>query len=46
VRVIVLSGFDQYTIAAKALAAGARRYIEKGTRLDFAEIIDSVLVTA
>jgi PAS domain S-box-containing protein len=44
VRVIVLSGFDQDTIAAKALAAGARRYVEKGTRLNFAEIIDSVLI--
>jgi CheY-like chemotaxis protein len=46
VRVVVLSGFDQGTIAAKALAAGARRYIEKGPRINFAEIIDGVLSAA
>jgi PAS domain S-box-containing protein len=46
VRVIVLSGFDQDTIAAKALAAGARRYVEKGPRINFAEIIDGVLSAA
>jgi PAS domain S-box-containing protein len=43
VRVVVLSGFDQGTIAAKALAAGAVRYVEKGMRLDFAQIIDDAL---
>lgn len=42
-RVVVLSGFDQDTIASKALAAGAMRYVEKGMRINFAEIIDSVL---
>jgi PAS domain S-box-containing protein len=43
VRVVVLSGFDQGTIAAKALAAGAVRYVEKGMRLDFGQIIDDAL---
>jgi PAS domain S-box-containing protein len=44
VRVVVLSGFDQGTIAAKALAAGAVRYVEKGMRLDFGQIIDNAVM--
>ncbi len=43
VRVIVLSGFDEGTIGAKALAAGAARYVEKGLRLDFRGLIEEVL---
>jgi PAS domain S-box-containing protein len=43
VRVIVLSGFDEGTIGAKALAAGASRYVEKGLRLDFRGLIEDVL---
>jgi PAS domain S-box-containing protein len=43
VRVVVLSGFDQGSVASKALAAGAVRYIEKGIRINFAEVIDDAL---
>jgi PAS domain S-box-containing protein len=46
VRVVVLSGFDQDTIASKALEAGAVRYVEKGVRLNFAEIIEEALNAA
>ena len=42
-RVIVLSGFDHETMAPRALAAGAARYVEKGLRLDLDEIIGAVL---
>jgi PAS domain S-box-containing protein len=42
-RVIVLSGFDQATMAQRALAAGAVRYVEKGLRLNLDEIIDAAL---
>jgi CheY-like chemotaxis protein len=45
-RVVVLSGFDQGTMANKALDAGATRYVEKGIRINFAEIIDGVLSAA
>lgn len=34
VRVVVLSGFDQGLMAERALAAGADRYVEKGTNMD------------
>jgi CheY-like chemotaxis protein len=46
VRIVVLSGFDEGTIAGKALAAGAMRYVEKGIRINFAEIIEGVLSVA
>jgi PAS domain S-box-containing protein len=45
-RVVVLSGFDQGTIASKAIEAGAVRYIEKGLRINFAEVIDQALSVA
>ncbi len=45
VRVIVLSGFDAGSMAEKALAAGAARYIEKGLRMNLADVIDEVLNT-
>jgi PAS domain S-box-containing protein len=46
VQVIVLSGFDADSMAPKALAAGAARYIEKGLRMDLGSVIDSVLQAA
>ena len=43
-RVVVLSGFDENTLADKALAAGAVRYVEKGVALDdLAAVIDEAL---
>jgi ActR/RegA family two-component response regulator len=44
--VVVLSGFDQGSAAAKALAAGAVRYLEKRARIDFGQIIDDALSIA
>ena len=42
-RVVVLSGFDENTMASKALAAGAVRYVEKGVALaDLAKLLDEV----
>ena len=46
VRVIVLSGFDKGTMAEKALAAGASRYIEKGLSMNLNDVIEGVLKTA
>ncbi len=43
VQVIALSGFDSDTMAAKVLAAGAARYVEKGHSMDLAAVIDDVL---
>jgi PAS domain S-box-containing protein len=44
VSVIVLSGFDQNTMADKALAAGAARYVEKGVAMsDLARVIEEVI---
>ncbi|MGN6605691.1 MAG: response regulator transcription factor [Jatrophihabitans sp.] len=43
VRVLVLSGFDEGSMAQKALELGADGYIEKGLRMNLAEKIDSVL---
>ncbi|CAM3870357.1 response regulator [Smaragdicoccus niigatensis] len=43
VRVIVLSGFDSRSMAEKALAAGADRYLEKGFEMDLGIVIDEVL---
>jgi YesN/AraC family two-component response regulator len=40
VRVVVLSGFNQSTMAAKAMAAGADHYVVKGTPLN--ELFDAV----
>jgi PAS domain S-box-containing protein len=42
VRVIVLSGFDERTMAQKVLAAGAARYVEKGLRMNLSEILGDV----
>jgi PAS domain S-box-containing protein len=46
VRVIVLSGFDQGTMADKALAAGAARYVEKSARINLAGVLADVLTAA
>lgn len=43
VRVIVLSGFDQETMAEKAFALGAHAYLEKGLRMDIEGAIQTVL---
>jgi PAS domain S-box-containing protein len=43
VRVIVLSGFDQETMADKAFALGAHAYLEKGLRMDIEGVIETVL---
>jgi PAS domain S-box-containing protein len=43
VRVIVLSGFDQETMAEKAFALGAHAYLEKGLRMDIEGVIQTVL---
>jgi PAS domain S-box-containing protein len=43
VRVIVLSGFDQETMADKAFALGAHAYLEKGLRMDIEGVISTVL---
>jgi DNA-binding NarL/FixJ family response regulator len=46
VRVIVLSGFDQNTMAEKALAAGANKYLEKGRAIsDLVTVIQGVLAS-
>jgi len=45
-RVVVLSGFDENTMASKALDAGAMRYVEKGVALaDLAKLLDEVFAT-
>jgi CheY-like chemotaxis protein len=42
-RVVVLSGFDENTMAKKALAAGAVRYVEKGVALsDLAQLLEEI----
>jgi PAS domain S-box-containing protein len=46
VRVIVLSGFDQGTMAEKALAAGAACYVEKSIRINLAATLADVLNAA
>ncbi len=46
VRVVVLSGFDKGMMAKEVLAAGAARYIEKGVRLDLADVLAEVLSAA
>ena len=46
VQVIVLSGFDQASMAPTAMAAGAARYVEKGPRMQLDHIIDGVLRAA
>jgi DNA-binding NarL/FixJ family response regulator len=44
VRVVVLSGFNQSTMAAKAMAAGADHYMVKGTPLnDLFDVVDTLL---
>ena len=44
VRVIVLSGFNQSTLADKAIAAGADRYVVKGGSMrELLDLVDSVL---
>ena len=40
---IVLSGFDQETMADKAFALGAHAYLEKGLRMDIEGVIQTVL---
>jgi DNA-binding NarL/FixJ family response regulator len=43
VRIIVLSAFDQNSMAEKAMVAGAHRYVEKGPGMNLAQVIDEVL---
>ena len=43
-RVIVLSGAPAEEMAAAALAAGARSYVEKGPAMDLPAVIDAVLI--
>jgi DNA-binding NarL/FixJ family response regulator len=44
VRVVVLSGFNQGTMADKALAAGADQYVVKGGSLnELFDVVDSLL---
>lgn len=42
IQIIVLSGFDGAMMAERALAAGARRYIEKGMTMDLAQAVRDV----
>lgn len=42
-KVIVLSGFDQSTMADQAFRVGAHAYVEKGLRMDLAGAIRTVL---
>ena len=47
VRVVVLSGFDKGTMAERALAAGAHRYVEKGlSTRELGSVVAEVLATA
>jgi PAS domain S-box-containing protein len=47
VRIIVLSGFNQSTLAQKALAAGADKYVVKGGSMrQLLELVDAVLDAA
>lgn len=41
-RVIVLSGFDDAMMAARAIAAGATRYVEKGMSMHLADAVREV----
>jgi YesN/AraC family two-component response regulator len=44
VRVVVLSGFNQSTMAAKAMAAGADHYVVKGSSLnELFDVVDTLL---
>jgi PAS domain S-box-containing protein len=44
VRVVVLSGFEDHVMAAKAVSAGASRYVEKGIALSsLTQVIDETL---
>lgn len=44
VRVVVLSGFNESTLAAQALAAGADRYVVKGSSVSaLLDLVDGVL---
>lgn len=43
VHVLVLSGFDEGSMAQRAIELGADGYIEKGLRMNLADKIDAVL---
>ena len=43
VRVIVMSGFGEGSMAETALAAGAHRYLEKGMRMNLAAALDGAV---
>ena len=46
VRVVVLSGFDKGSMADRALAAGAHRYVEKGlSTRELGTVVADVLAT-
>ena len=46
VRIIAMSGFAADAMADKALAAGASRYLEKGTNMDLVATLEDVLEIA
>ncbi|MGQ0843192.1 MAG: response regulator [Sporichthyaceae bacterium] len=46
VKVVVMSGFDERSVAEQVLAGGAARYLEKGLRMNLAAIIDEVYQAA
>ncbi|GAA1913454.1 response regulator transcription factor [Nocardioides marmoribigeumensis] len=47
VRVVVLSGFDKGSMAERALAAGAHRYVEKGlSTRELGTVVAEVLASA
>jgi PAS domain S-box-containing protein len=45
VKVVVMSGFAECSVAEQVLAAGASRYVEKGLRMNLAAVIDDVFET-
>jgi DNA-binding NarL/FixJ family response regulator len=47
VRVVVLSGFDKGTMAERAIAAGAHRYVEKGlSTRELSSVVAEVLAAS
>ncbi|MGN6605379.1 MAG: PAS domain-containing protein [Jatrophihabitans sp.] len=46
VRVVVLSGFGEGSVAQRVIDLGAHKYIEKGTRVDYRALADELAGTA
>src|SRR5579875_1699988 len=46
VRVVVMSGFDQQSLAPRLLETGAVRYIEKGMRMNLGRVVREVVACA